>query len=70
MEEIDIGDSGLISAKEAAKIMGTSTGYIWKLGYQGLLRTFRIGPTALYLRTEVEAYMIEHPRMGTRLTPR
>ena len=58
--EIDLLPAGMLSAEEAAEILQTTKEYVWRMGYRGQLRKFKIGWRVLYSRAEVEAYRKTH----------
>lgn len=61
-----IADSGLISTKETAELLMTTVGYVTYLRRSGTLKAYRIGRDNYYLREEVEAFRVQHPRLGSR----
>lgn len=64
---LDMRRAGLVSAQQAAAILETTVGYVWRLSYLGLLKTIKIGTLNFYNRTEVEEYKRTHPNVGNQL---
>ena len=67
---IDLSESGLINAKEAADILGTTVGHVRRLTYMQLLQAYKLNGKfgfSLYRRSEVEQYRDTHPHLGSQL---
>lgn len=66
---LDLSESGLITAQQAADLLGTTVSYIRRLTYTNVLHVFKFtGRFGLsyYRRAEVEAYRDSHPFLGNR----
>lgn len=67
-ETMQSGLSGLLTAREAAEILGVQEQWIWTLTARGLLtRTAKRGKWHLYRRSDVEALAAERRRQFERL---
>jgi excisionase family DNA binding protein len=69
--QLDLSDTGFVTTREAAEILGTSVTYVWQLTKKGWLKPYKIGTgssmrLSLYRKSDVEAYRDTHPRLGTR----
>lgn len=54
--------SGYISADQAAKLMGVSRKYLYRI--QQYLPPYRVGRSLLYRQEDVERYVETHPRLS------
>lgn len=64
-EPIPISDSGWLTSKEAAELMGVSQMYIrTRLRQLGLLQPRKVGHMLLWRREDIEEYLLRHPRVG------
>lgn len=67
--QLDLSESGFVTVKEAAEILGTSVAYVWQLTKRRFLRAYKLGrgkSMSLYRRSDIEAYRDTHPLLGTR----
>lgn len=56
MPSRSVEENTYLTAPQAAEILGTSTGYVWDLGWNGKLERRKRGRSFAYSRRSVEAY--------------
>ncbi len=67
---LDLTESGLLTAQQAAEVLGTNLRYVRRLTYINHLHVFKLAGRygqSYYKRSEVEAYRDSHPNLGCHL---
>lgn len=67
---LDFTGQGLLTGPQAAELLGTTVGYVYRMSYLGLLKTWKIGTLSYYDKREVLGYKRTHPQVGQQLPTR